>query len=291
MMCKNPIVKKADVKRAHVITSEDARLLATPLPCGQCLHCRINQTRVWTHRILLEQRVSAESAFVTLTYDDENLPDDQCLVKSHLQNFLKKYRRHVEPTKTRYFAVGEYGEKTLRPHYHIALFSNAYICPTSIEQAWDKGFNMVGTITSDSARYITGYVVKKLTDRNNDKLHQRTPEFMTSSKQKGGIGLNAIKQIAKQLNENRFFNASVLNQINVGGKAAPLGRYLTKKLAEEIGITENQLKLHLWEYQEQIFDKHLKNDEQYYLNVYKEKEGERISQKAKHKIYRKRKSI
>ena len=90
--------------------------------CGQCLPCRINKKRVWTHRIMLESSLHTDNAFVTLTYSDENLPKDGSLVPRHVQLFLKKVRKEIEPARLRFFCVGEYGDRTQRPHYHVALF-------------------------------------------------------------------------------------------------------------------------------------------------------------------------
>ena len=90
--------------------------------CGQCLPCRVNRRRIWTHRVLLEAIKSSESSFITLTYDDENLPENGSLCPSHVRDWLKRIRKKVEPRKLRYFLVGEYGDETKRPHYHVALF-------------------------------------------------------------------------------------------------------------------------------------------------------------------------
>ena len=90
--------------------------------CGQCIPCRIGKRRLWTHRILLESFTHDYNSFVTLTYDESHLPEDGGLNHGHVQKFLKLLRKKVAPAKVRYFVVGEYGEKSGRPHYHLALF-------------------------------------------------------------------------------------------------------------------------------------------------------------------------
>ena len=74
-------------------------------------------------RIMNEVRMHDVSCFVTLTYNDENLPKDNTLVKEDLQKFWKDLRYRIFPEKIRYFASGEYGDETQRPHYHAVIFN------------------------------------------------------------------------------------------------------------------------------------------------------------------------
>lgn len=290
MMCKYPIIRKSGVAQKHVVLSEDARLLATPLPCGQCLHCRINRARVWTFRLMLEQQTSIDSAFVTLTYSDEQIPEGGTLVKSDLQNFLKRYRKRVEPSKIRYYGVGEYGTNTYRPHYHLAIFANTDLCRPALADAWQKGYIMAGDLTRDSARYMSGYIVKGLT-KQNEALGDRLAEFATMSKQKGGIGSGRIEEIARQANESRHNFRQILRRVTSGNQKFPLGRYLTQRLADKMGFGQTEKSLELWEYQREIFDKHLEQDEHYYSSFFQAKAGPRLSQEKRHKIYNQRRNI
>ena len=95
--------------------------------CGQCMPCRLNKKRIWTHRIMLESYEYSDNTMVTLTYDDEHLPrlDDGrgTLVPKDFQDWLKRFRKAVEPRRVRYFGVGEYGDQLWRPHYHVILFN------------------------------------------------------------------------------------------------------------------------------------------------------------------------
>lgn len=50
-------------------------------PCGKCLACRIARTREWAVRIMHEMSEWEDSVFLTLTYDDDHIPDDQSLKK------------------------------------------------------------------------------------------------------------------------------------------------------------------------------------------------------------------
>lgn len=230
--------------------------------CGQCLPCRLNKRREWTHRIVLEQKAHQDNAFITLTYDDENLPDGATLVPEHVKDWLKRLRRRVYPHRLRYFYVGEYGDKSERPHYHVALFGyphciksrnlpkcapqcNCVICET-ISSTWQMGRVDVGTLTRDSAQYIAAYTVKKMTNPNNEKVKQwlngRHPEFARMSL-KPGIGALAIDSLAEALETEHgcdFLHESgdVPRELRCGNRKFPIARYLRKKLRLRMGMDE-----------------------------------------------------
>lgn len=89
-------------------------------PCGKCLGCKISLTTDWTIRNCCEFAYYEHSAFVTLTYNDENLPDNYSLSKVELQNFFDNLQhkfKDYDGRKIRYYACGEYGDDTQRPHY------------------------------------------------------------------------------------------------------------------------------------------------------------------------------
>ena len=96
------------------------------LPCGQCIGCRLERSRQWATRLMKELRLHNHASFITLTYDDNNLPKTAdgvpTLCLRDMQLFLKSLRKHFQPVQLRYFQCGEYGEKTQRPHYHMILF-------------------------------------------------------------------------------------------------------------------------------------------------------------------------
>lgn len=57
-----------------------------------------------------------------VTYEDNQVA---VLVNRHLQLFIKRFRKYVSQNyneKIRYYAVGEYGVQSLRPHWHILFF-------------------------------------------------------------------------------------------------------------------------------------------------------------------------
>ena len=165
---------------------------------------------------MLEQMVHAESSFVTLTYSPDKIPQGGTLVPKDLQDWLKRFRKAVAPVRVRFYAVGEYGDATQRPHYHAAVFGYpgcvygttrnlpdpSTCCPgcNLVHTTWGKGRVFLGTLTRTSAQYIAGYVVKKMTDENDDRLYGRHPEFARMSKMPG-IGAPAVEAIISSLKD------------------------------------------------------------------------------------------
>lgn len=142
------------------------------VPCGQCMSCRIMKREEWVLRIMHEAEYWKESIFVTLTYDDEHLPTNESLVKKDLQDFFKRLRKNSNK-KLKYFACGEYGEETARPHYHAIIFGMDFLSDTDrdyIKMSWDKckwdtQRKAFGNVSGTSIRYVVGYIEKKITGR------------------------------------------------------------------------------------------------------------------------------
>jgi len=212
--------------------------------CGQCLPCRLNKRRVWSHRIMLEAKQYTDNAFITLTYDDEHLPTGGTLVPAHYQLWLKRLRIRLQEKAVRYFIVGEYGEGTERPHYHAILFgyphcrNHPHVCKSRrceqcslIFDTWGHGLIQVGTLTHASAQYCAGYITKKLTKADDPRLKGRYPEFARMSL-KPGLGAGFMHDLASTIMEHNVHVklGDVPTAIRHGPKLMPLGRYLTRRL-------------------------------------------------------------
>lgn len=220
--------------------------------CGQCMPCRLNKRRVWAHRICLEAAQYEDNAFVTLTYSDDCLPEGATLVPEHAQKFLKRLRKKIEPEKIRFFLVGEYGDATFRPHYHIALFNfpscefgmsrysrTRVRCCTRcdlVADTWGKGNVLLGSLGRESAAYISGYVTKKMTGAGDERLRGRYPEFARMSL-RPGIGGDAMWEVADVLMAHRLEEKieDAPSTLRHGSAERPLGRYLQGRLREQIG--------------------------------------------------------
>lgn len=168
-----------------------------PIPCGECIGCRLVEARAWAIRCLHEKRSSSASAFVTLTYDDAHLPRDNSLSKEALQLFMKRLRK-ARGDGIRFFACGEYGSRTLRPHYHLLLFNVDFpdrrprgaspsgeqiYSSESLGRVWSFGNNIIGDVTFRSASYVAKYCLKKV--GAPPPLPGLEPEFRTMSLRPG----------------------------------------------------------------------------------------------------------
>lgn len=210
--------------------------------CGQCLRCRINRSRVWACRLMLETHQHEVSQFVTLTYDQENQPSGGTLQPRDVQLFLKRLRQLVAPVRLRYYMVGEYGDSRGRPHYHLCLFGS--VSAEQIKAAWGLGIVDVRVLSWDLALYITGYILKRWTNAEDPVakkfLKGRHPEFARMSLRPEGLGAKGIKVIADALNTKwgaRYISQSgdVPGVVRSQNKRLPIGRYLHGKLREALG--------------------------------------------------------
>lgn len=181
------------------------------LPCGRCIGCRLERSRMWATRIMFESQFHPSNSFITLTYNDKHLPDPPSLDYTHFQLFMKRLRKHFGPL--RFYMCGEYGDLNRRPHYHACIFgtdfpdrifhsvlSSGYNVYRSqaLESLWPYGFSSVCDLSFDSAAYVARYCLKKITGDlaeehykyvhpETGEVSQLTPEFAHMSL-KPGIG-------------------------------------------------------------------------------------------------------
>lgn len=163
------------------------------LPCGQCIGCRLEHSRQWALRCVHESTLYDENCFLTLTYNDENLPEGGNLVHDDFQKFMKRLRKKFGPG-IRYYMCGEYGasdedqigyQNVGRPHYHMCLFNcdfpdkeiykteNGFrlYTSTTLNDLWGKGYCIIGDVTFESAAYVARYIMKKLKGRGDHDMH------------------------------------------------------------------------------------------------------------------------
>lgn len=163
-----------------------------------------------------------DSCFITLTYDDENLPYGETLVPRHFQLFMKRARKKFG--QMRFYHCGEYGETTERPHYHALLFGfrpsdgvlfkdDEYPLYTSekLTETWGLGHATFGQVTFETAAYTSRYVTKKVTgkqakdhytfiDPETGEMITKKPEYSTMSR-RPGIGMEWLKKYGKDTYE------------------------------------------------------------------------------------------
>lgn len=152
-----------------------------PVPCGKCYPCKMRRLASWSWRLQYEYKQSHFAQFITLTYSDELLPANGHLHKPDLQKFFKRYRKALhkeikEPLPLKYFACGEYGDTTDRPHYHAILFNPEI---NIIEKTWTHGSVHYGPVNEATIKYTLKYMVK------DNKRNDKPSEFQIMSK---GLG-------------------------------------------------------------------------------------------------------
>lgn len=208
----------------------------TEIPCGQCMECRLEYSRQWANRCLLESNLHDENCFITLTYENENVPvsknvanpvtgevqDYQTLRKEDLQKFFKRLRSRLaeKGIKIRYFACGEYGDTSKRPHFHAIIFGwkpddarpatyehngkqipilselgYHYYMSNFLKEVWPYGMALFADCTWETCAYVARYVTKKAKGLTNDIYNKLSiePEFVVMSR-KPGIGADWFKE-------------------------------------------------------------------------------------------------
>lgn len=205
-------------KTLEIAKSDLASNTAVVVPCGQCMGCRLDKANDWAIRCVHEAKLHLQNCFITLTYKPECLPSDLSLHRDHLQLFFKRLRRYLsyhDNIKIRFLCCGEYGSLNFRPHYHILCFGwfprdvrrlktvaagyNLFRSPL-LEELWPYGYNVVGAVTFESARYVAKYSLKKQTGKNSIIYESLgiSPEFVGSSL-KPGIGADYFEKYSEDI--------------------------------------------------------------------------------------------
>lgn len=229
MSCNKPLLAKPDGYtntgkiKYMPIGRFDAELAleypdAIKIPCGKCSGCRAQKTREWADRMILELDHSKKAVFLTLTYNDDHLPVkcqvttgqmEMTLQKRDLTLFFKRLRKKFKDVEIRYYAVGEYGKNTHRPHYHVILYGLSlqdfkdlkvqgknelgqlyYKSEMLANTVWKLGFCLLSDVSWNTCAYVARYVKKKdyglVSDEFIDRC--REPEYSVMSRDPG-IGL------------------------------------------------------------------------------------------------------
>lgn len=275
MQCFSPFAKKLD-------TGE-----TVSFPCGKCPPCLSRRASGWSFRLNQESRVSNTAFFFTFTYDNDHVPLTKnkfmTLVKRDLQLFFKRLRKKHEKNKLKikYYAVGEYGGQTLRPHYHAIIFNtNLSLLLTQSEvnaihqgvipldgkhpfktDLWQNGNITIGHLTDASAAYTLKYMCKDAQipmHKNDDRL----PEFCLMSK---GLGANYITSQTKTWHENDLLNRCYAPLPD--NKKVALPRYYRQRIYTQEDM--QQIAVHIQQkIQQENDNSHVVEDEQTRIDLY-----------------------
>lgn len=187
--------------------------------CGRCVGCRIARTEMWTIRMRHESSYWKDSAFVTLTYDEDHLPDGGTLTKRDPQLFLKRFRKDTG-RYLKYYLAGEYGDLNGRPHYHAVMFGVGVEDRQDIEDAWRMGRVQCTDLTIERIRYTAKYIQYKTLGRESKVVYgERLPPFQVCSQ---GIGKRWLADNGAKVERMLY--------ITVKGRKVPIPRYYKERL-------------------------------------------------------------
>lgn len=219
------------------------------LPCGQCFGCRLERSRQWAIRCLHEAQLHGDAnMFLTLTYDREKIPGPS-LRYLDFQLFMRRLRRHVRPTRLRFYMCGEYGDRMDNPHFHACIFGYRFpdlllwsrgdggsmlYRSAALEELWTAGFSTVGDVNFESAAYVARYVMKKINgdlapfwyrrvDPATGEIVDLEPEF-THMSLKPGIGAGWLERYMSDVYPS--------GDVVVRGKPGRAPAYYDKKFRE-----------------------------------------------------------
>lgn len=171
--------------------------------CGKCLACLSNKRADWIFRLNQEHKHSSGSLFVTLTYGERKVPESG-LCKRDFQLFMKRLRKRVS-ARLRYYAVGEYGSKKGRPHYHALLFNLNLEDEIHIRKSWTVGYVHIGRVSSASVAYCTKYMVQPEVHILHPKMDKEKPFCVMSRSY--GIGAHYLtdEMVAWHKEDDRLY--------------------------------------------------------------------------------------
>lgn len=248
------------------------------IPCGRCIGCRLQYSRMWADRCLAESTLHDDSYFVTLTYDDYNIPKSNydidketgevktscTLVKRDFQLFMKRLRKNYKyDNNLRFYMAGEYGSQTARPHYHAIIYGlklddlklykrtplgfNLYNSEF-VNECWQhKGHVVIAEVTWETCAYTARYIMKKQTGSKAEEVYERyniIPPFTLMSRRPG-----IAKEFYEQNKERLIKFGEVDISTKKGGKKIKSVKYFNKFLEieypDEYNIKSESTKKHL----------------------------------------------
>lgn len=136
------------------------------VPCGRCYECQSMRRSEWAFRMQYETMANPNAYFLTLTYDDDNLTEQDTRTglhranRKHIQDFIRELRR---VHSLRYFGVHEYGSITKRNHYHLIVWltnKDINLDLALVQKLWKFGFIEKTQLNSARIHYCTKYLNK-----------------------------------------------------------------------------------------------------------------------------------
>lgn len=204
--------------------------------CGHCAACVMRKKNDYKNKLILEQSShDCPPIFVTLTYNNANLPEDGVSV-SDVQLFFKRWRSYMDYhhnfcPRFRYVCHSEYAPLNGRAHYHLLIFGFP-ISPidiikfeSEVEKCWGKGFVHCRLSDHGGFNYISKYLCK-----GSNVPYGKNPNFRLSSRGNGGLGVPAF-------NDNTLYFKLIQSPhpiITVKCLGRPFQVYVPKSIRERL---------------------------------------------------------
>ncbi len=208
------------------------------VPCGKCIKCLARRQNAWAFRLAQEAKQSTSAAFITFTYETPPLSQNKyaTLKKKDYQNFVKRLRKKLSKNQNiKYYACGEYGTTTKRPHYHAIMFNlpHSWIQDgTKITDTWQHGHVDIAPCNTATIRYVTKYLMKGGLETHPDKIDYTTGEIISDDRLKEfslmskKMGLNYLTPQMVKYHKERLISFVTLS----GGIPTALPRYFRDKI-------------------------------------------------------------
>lgn len=193
-MCTNPYKIEQDIWHEELNEYVKETLL---VPCGKCWMCRKRKAKDWAIKLINEAKYHKEACFITLTFDNKILLDENSKArkmgalpnfpytinasKEYFKKFMKRLRKKFSYKKITFYHIGEYGEKTHRAHHHAILFGVNFnedakkaelsksgkeqFFSQTLEDLWACGRTRFQLINDNNIMYIAGYTQKKYVNK------------------------------------------------------------------------------------------------------------------------------
>ena len=226
-------------KRNKILEEQGSFYRYQAIPCGHCTACQLKYSAEWATRVMCECQQHENNYFITLTYDEINLPIPEganyggneyqndgtwtgTLYPKDVDTFLNSLRKKFERINhkgLKYLYCGEYGERTRRPHYHMILmncpldlkqFYDFYTDKTTkkihwkskeLDELWKKGMIDIGEVEWNSAAYVARYCMKKISYEKDKTIYYSQGKLpeFVRMSRRPGIGAEYFNKNAKEL--------------------------------------------------------------------------------------------
>lgn len=230
-MCTNPKI----IKVKNIDGTPFLKRNLYNVPCGKCEECKSRKKKDYELRGIIEYQKENMQIFITLTYNEDNLPKTKLLQipqfsKNDITKYVKRLRENIynhiakkesrdkkdvrDSEKIKYLITSEYGEERKRPHYHaiISIPSKSYFMELIkiIQNTWDKGFTMLGqnfgiVNSVNGIKYVTKYITKSSGEEEHlQNIMKRYEEEIKKSDAK------RAKELQKEMEnyQSKFFHIS-----------------------------------------------------------------------------------